>query len=459
MGRSSTPPLELEESPPSTPARIGADGGPLRPPRPRAAARRRAPEAAPTSEPESAAEAAPLSDGARACLERSEPGEPAASSDVEQPAPTSAVEAIRTGEPPSEAGEQQIAKGEEEKTAEGEARSAAHDATSSLSDEEETPTGIHLELPSVVEKPVVPVVDLARPTVPDAPPAAPRASLAPPSSAAPILLARPAPLAMPQGAQQGPTRALVRRAPSLAPGALLHPTARIVQSLAHDVRASKREIVVGLSIGLVLAGPLFVAGHYYLERTAHASASAARDVSAASGGERRIEQTVAGLEPVSRLGGRAASDEPRASVALEPRASVAVEQRASVAVEPRASVALDERAEAPSSASPVASTHEPSAARSARSTPAATSAPPETHASEVEPASAASTPPARTSSSSPKARKTARKAANVAAAPAPVVASTPSAAPTAEPPSASGSTNEPELSPAERAGLSTVVPF
>lgn len=451
MGRSSTPPLELEESPPSTPARIGADGGPLRPPRPRAAGRRRAPEAAPTSEPESAAEAAPLSDGARACLERSEPGEPAASSDIEQPAPTSAVEAIRTGEPPSEAGEQQIAKGEEEKTAEGEAQSAAHDATSSLSDEEETPTGIHLELPSVVEKPVVPVVDLARPTVPDAPTAAPRVSLAPPSSAAPILLARPAPLAMPQGAQQGPTRALVRRAPSLAPGALLHPTARIVQSLAHDVRASKREIVVGLSIGLVLAAPLFVAGHYYLERTAHASASAARDVSAASGGERRIEQTVAGLEPVSRLGGRAASD--------EPRASVAVEQRASVAVEPRASVALDERAEAPSSASPVASTHEPSAARSARSTPAATSAPPETHASEVEPASAASTPPARASSSSPKARKTARKAANVAAAPAPVAASTPSAAPTAEPPSASGSTDEPELSPAERAGLSTVVPF
>jgi hypothetical protein len=147
--------------------------------------------------------------------------------------------------------------------------------------DDETPTGTDISVPDVAfpRRLYGPVVDLSRPTVPDLeqPPPLPLTIVA--RERYPVALARREPIVLQAHAGSGslPTRQLARRPVSVPsmPLALMKPHVRIAKSLAHDVRSSKREIVIGLSIGLILAAPLFIAGHLYLQHRSRAQHGAA----------------------------------------------------------------------------------------------------------------------------------------------------------------------------------------
>jgi len=213
-----------------------------------------------------------------------------------------------------------------------------------VEDDDETPTGTDLPLPEAAfsRRSYGPIVDLSRPTVTDleGPPPLPMAIV----PKQPLALARRAPIVLHADPSDSVlTRQLARRPVSTRmPLALMKPHVRIAKGLAHDVRASKREIVIGLSIGLTLAAPLFIAGHLYLQRSARSvpvplpSVAAAHIASArprpqlerahtpppAVIAPERIQQAVAGLEPApeqSPLQAPAPAAPPRpAPLALEP---------------------------------------------------------------------------------------------------------------------------------------------
>jgi hypothetical protein len=146
--------------------------------------------------------------------------------------------------------------------------------------EDETPTGINISVPEPSFPPRIygPVVDLSRPTVSDLEP--PLALVSRPRPA--LALARREPVTVHAGGLPAALVHPLARRPLSVPSmplALMKPHVRIAKGLAHDVRASKREIVIGLSIGLTLAAPLFIAGHLYLQhrRAARAPAHAGFD--------------------------------------------------------------------------------------------------------------------------------------------------------------------------------------
>lgn len=295
-------------------------------------------------------------------------------------------------------------------------------------DDDETPTGTDLGLPKSMfsRHSYGPVVDLSRPTVTDLdqPPPLPMA-LVPKQ---PLALARRAPIVLQADASDSVlTRQLARRAPSMPsmPLALMKPHVRIAKGIARDVRASKREIVIGLSIGLTLAAPLFIAGHLYLQRSARTAATPQSTLTAAHvapararaaqpvvervhtpPAPERIQRAVAGLEP-----------------APLPRLSGTLERSVSELVSPEL-------------VSPELL------------------APQQPSASERLPARSASVlSPARTLAATAPAAKPRRRPK-------------PAAPPLAPRPAASAisvqsaaDADEPELSPAERAGLSTTIPF
>jgi hypothetical protein len=324
MGRSSTPPLTHEEgeSGASTDAPLHAPVARLLlPPRPRAVAARAAnavPRAvsAPASNEPSAHVAEPEAAARHSVAADAETVLPPAVRAVPPPLPSRALVSASDG-----------------------------DDTIDAEDDDETPTGSDLSLPdlSFPRRMYGPVVDLSRPTVTDLdqPPPLPVALV--PKARHPVAIARRPPVVLNAAAVNDSvlTRQLARRPVSMPsmPLALMKPHVRIAKSLAHDVRSSKREIVIGLSIGLMLAAPLFIAGHLYLLHRSAPHAAVQPPARAPAGGERaalprpravaprvapppvapellgveglapeRIQQAVAGLEPAAL---------PRRAVTLE----------------------------------------------------------------------------------------------------------------------------------------------
>jgi hypothetical protein len=293
-------------------------------------------------------------------------------------------------------------------------------------DDDETPTASNIALPEVMfsRRSYGPVVDLSRPTVTDLDqPPLPMAIV----PRQPALLARRAPIVLRADPSDSLlTRQLARRPVSASmPLALMKPHVRIAKSLARDVRASKREIVIGLSIGLTLAAPLFIAGHLYLQRsgrlaattqpalTAHARARAPQPVAERAHtppvpAPERIQRAVAGLEP-----------------APLPRLTSTPERAVPEALLPDAI--------SPEAVSPGAVSPEPlPGARAASVLPPARALSATTRAAKA--------PPRRRPKQSP-----------------PPVPPRPAASALSV--QSVADVEEPELSPAERAGLSTTIPF
>jgi hypothetical protein len=118
--------------------------------------------------------------------------------------------------------------------------------------------------------------------------------------------------------------------PSLPPSAFFRPHKRVAHRLAHDLRSSKREMVIGLCVGIGLAVPLFLAGHQYLERSAANERGASLTVAARgpSLSRGRLEQAVATLTP----------EPAHASVVTAPDVASDGPAQAAVGVEPAAKV-------------------------------------------------------------------------------------------------------------------------
>jgi hypothetical protein len=274
------------------------------------------------------------------------------------------------------------------------------DADDDLEDDDETPTGTDVALPEAAfsRRSYGPVVDLSRPTVQDLdqPPPLPMAIV----PKQPVALARRAPFVLEADPNASIlTRQLARRPVSTRmPLALMKPHVRIAKSLARDVRGSKREIVIGLSIGLTLAAPLFIAGHLYLQRSMRGIPVPLPSIAAAH---------VAPARPRPPVGERL---HPPPAAAIVPERI----QQAVAGLEPAPLELVQSPAGRP----------ETSSAVSAR------------------PVAAAARPPKPP-------RKRPKPAPAVAPRPVP---STVSAQTVAD-------TEEPELSPAERAGLTTTIPF